>query len=110
MIERLKKYEGIDMDKQRHPGNPNFTVRDTIKLADEVAELRQFLDAAIADARYFEKQRDVLLVALYDCSFALNQFDPYDDIECLWQIKSDVDVDSVLRAARNAISIVKGNP
>lgn len=41
IIERLKKYEGLNKDKDRCPPNPGITVRDAIEIANHIAGLEK---------------------------------------------------------------------
>ena len=69
----------------------------------------------VAAARSFLRDQNRLLAriselesALADCSLTLNQFDPFDDLQSLWQLKADIDIDRVINKARAAL--VKEQP
>jgi len=42
--------------------------------------------------------------ALSESSCTLNQFDPYDDFDSLWQLKADIDIDAVIVMSRKALA------
>lgn len=43
-VERLRKYEGLDKNKQRCPPNPNITVREAIVIANYIKMLEDRLN------------------------------------------------------------------
>ena len=50
-----------------------------------------------------EEANKLLAEALAECSCTLNQFDPFDDFNSLWQLKAEIDIDTVLSRTRAAI-------
>lgn len=43
IIDRLKKYAGLNRDTDRCPSNPCITVREAIEVADKIERLNQYI-------------------------------------------------------------------
>jgi hypothetical protein len=63
LIERIKKFAGLDKDKDRCPPNPNLTVREVIELADRIeqleAELAEAKDNNVWRKYYYDAQEEL---------------------------------------------------
>jgi hypothetical protein len=81
-----------------------ITGQDWIDVEQFIDGVRNQLASRDAEVAELHKQITRMREALSECSCALNQFDPYDDFNSLWQIKADFDIDAVIGRSREALS------